>query len=141
MSVKKNRSLFLIPIAALVLFLLLGCAPCCCWYPPGLLNNNNFNTTTGNVKGSCYLITNEGKKPVGSMSITIGSKEIISNTDGSFEMTGLNPGTYDIRVSGGDLGYTGKVTVRAGETTELGGLQLHGTLPPPKNSAPTLPGT
>jgi type V secretory pathway adhesin AidA len=98
---------------------------------------------TGSVKGTCYITTNEGKEPVGSLSVTVGDKTVTSNTDGTFLVTGLKPGTYDIRVSGGDLGYTGKVTVTAGATAEMGELQLHGTLPPPPSDTPgdTLPDT
>lgn len=136
MSAKSNRhNLFIILIAMLLLFLLLGCAPCC-WFVPPSDFLDNLNWTTGSVKGSCYIVSNEGKQSVGKLSVTIGDKTVTSDADGTFLVTGLEPGTYDVRVAGGDLGYTGKVTVRAGETTDLGELQLYGTLPPPTQSAP-----
>lgn len=138
MSAKSYRpsNLYFVLIAVLLLFLMLGCAPCFSWY-----NGNNNNTTTGSVKGSCYIITNEGKQPVGNLTVTVGSKTITSNKDSSFEITGLNPGTYDVRVFGGDLGYSGKATIKAGETTDLGELQLHGTLPPPNTDTEKYPTT
>ncbi len=125
-----SRNIGFVLIAALLLVLMLGCAPCYSWLNTG----NNNATTTGSVKGTCYITTNSGKEPVGNITVTIGARTITANKDGSFEITGIKPGTYDIRVFGGDLGYTGKATVVANETTDLGDLQLHGTLPPPPKS-------
>lgn len=130
----KNRQRLFFGISLVVLFIVLaGCAPCCWFVPPGF--PDNLDLTTGSVKGSAYVVTNEGKEPIGKLSVTIGGKTVTSDYDGTFEVTGLKPGTYDIRVSGGDLGYAGKVTVTAGSTTDMGELPLQGTLPPPSGGS------
>jgi hypothetical protein len=139
-GIQLRRRIFGGLVAMTLILVLLGCAPCCFWQDWGN-NNNNDNPTTGAVKGSAYITTNEGKEPVGLLSVEVGDKSITSDKDGTFEVTGLKPGTYDIHVFGGDLGYTGKVTVTAGNTTDLGELALHGTLPPPDTDKTSYPAT
>jgi hypothetical protein len=121
---------FALILSSLVLLLLLGCAPCCvCPYLGG--TGGDGNTTTGSVSGTCFITNNSGKTAVPGISVTVGSSKTETDNSGHFLISGLAPGTYEIGVAGGDLGYSGQVTVVAGQTTNLGELQLHGTLPPP----------
>jgi hypothetical protein len=131
------QSLVLILSGLILLVLLLGCAPCCvCPFLGGTGGDGN-NTTTGSVTGTCYIMNNSGKTAVPGLAVTVGNNRTETDNNGNFRVSGLAPGTYDIGAAGGDLGYSGRVTVVAGQTTNLGDLQLHGTLPPPPKTGGT----
>jgi hypothetical protein len=115
--------------ALLVFGLLLGCAPCCLF--------GGGNSTTGSVTGTFFISANGVKQPVSQLAVTVGASKTTTDSNGYFNITGLAPGTYTISAAGGDLGYSGKVTVVAGQTTSLGELSLHPTLPPPNTAGTT----
>jgi hypothetical protein len=132
MSMPYN-SLLRIAIAifvAAILAFLLGCAPCCSL--GDLFRDKNDTTCT--VKGTAYINASGVKTPVPNVDVQIGSRTGKTDSNGSFEITGLNPGTYTVRVFGGDLGYTEKIHLTTGETLDLGDVMMHPTLPPPDTS-------
>jgi hypothetical protein len=141
MNAKPSRSalLILLPLTGILMFILLGCAPCCCWFPGG---GNNGHNTGGNatVSGTAIINMNNVKQPVPEVKVIMGvsntntSKyETITDKDGHFVLNNIEPGTYFIRISGGDLGWTDTINVAKGATMDLGDVALHPTLPPPPN--------
>lgn len=113
-----------------ILTVLLGCAPCC---PIGDLFRDK-NDTDCTVKGTAYINASGVKTPVPNVDVQIGSRTGKTDSNGSFEITGLKAGTYTIRVYGGDLGYTETINLTTGETLDLGNVMMHPTLPPPDTS-------
>jgi hypothetical protein len=128
-----KRILFLTAIC--IILLMSFALACCCpiaipW--GGNNSNDNSNTTgTSTIKGTCIINTNDGTQPVGNISVHVGDHATTTDGNGYFEVTGLAAGNYDVQVSGGDLGRHENVTVKAGETLNLGDLELGATLPLP----------
>ena len=123
-----RRNLFLLLSVGVLLAFTIGCAPCCC---PFFGGGGNGDGSTGSVTGTCFIMNNGERSPVPGIAVTVGPVRTETDSQGYFIVSGLAPGAYNIGVAGGDLGYSGRVTVAAGQTTNLGYLQLHGTLPPP----------
>lgn len=131
-----SPNILFVAIGLVLLTGLVGCAPCS-WFNRG--NNNVIRK--GTVTGTCFIATDAGKSSVPNVTVTIGSRKMQTDSKGFFRMTGLAPGPYAVRVAGGDLGYTGKVNVAAGKTTNLGDVLLHATLPPPNTTGGTTGST
>jgi hypothetical protein len=129
----SNRVLLLtvICIVLLMSFALACCCPIAIPWGGGNTGNDTTTPGTATIKGTVVMTTNEGTKPVGNMNITIGDRATTTNDSGFFEITGLAAGTYDVQVTGGDLGWHDTVAVSAGETRDLGNMQLGATLPLP----------
>lgn len=120
-----------VALMSLLTFLMFGCAPCCPW--------SNFdwnslkdlkNLSGGTVKGTAYIKT-DTVEPVPGVPVEIGTYKTTTDDNGEFEIKNIPAGTYKVRIYGGDLGYTGTVKVTSGQTTNLGSVYLHPTLPPP----------
>lgn len=120
----------LVILVIVTLTILLGCAPCCSW--GDLFRDKNNITCT--VKGTAYINASGVKTPVPDVDVEIGSRTGKTDSNGSFEITGLKSGTHTIRVFGGDLGWTDTIYLTTGETLDLGDVMMHPTLPPPNTS-------
>lgn len=104
---------------------------CCCPVAIPPINNTGTNTTTetdtATVKGTVVQVTNGVTQPVPNMNITLGEYATTTNDDGYFEIKVMKAGTYQLEVTGGDVGYHQTVTISAGETQDLGNIQLAAT--------------
>jgi hypothetical protein len=128
-------------IGVFLVFLLLGCAPCCGWWGNGL-NNNGKNGAS--VSGTAYITMNGQKSPVPSIDVTLSTSETktakystTTDSGGYFKLENVAPGTYFIRIAGGDLGWSDTITVKKDTALNLGDIQLHPTLPPPPPNTST----
>ncbi len=147
MSAKPYRphNLCFILIAVPSLFLMLGCAPCCGWWGNGLDLNGGSGAT---VSGTAYITMNGQKSPVPNIDVTLSTNEnttskysTTTNSSGYFKLKNVAPGTYFIRIAGGDLGWTDTITVKKDTALDLGDIQLHPTLPPPNADTGKYPAT
>jgi hypothetical protein len=136
--------IYLIPIAILLLSLLLGCAPCCGWWGNGF----DLNGGGASVSGTAYITMNGQQNPVPNIDVTLGVSEnttakysTTTNSSGYFILKNVAPGTYFIRIAGGDLGWTDTITVKKDTALDLGNIQLHPTLPPPNTNTEKYPAT
>ena len=76
------------------------------------------STTTGAVQGR--VTDADSGEPLGGVTVTIGSQIAITDADGSFKITELLPGKYDVELAFDTTSATRKgVTVGANNTTSL----------------------
>lgn len=140
MNKRTQTTLITLALLSLLAFFMFGCAPCCCPWGGFDLNDlrdlNELTGTGGTVRGTAY-IKSTTTDPVPNVTVEIGTHTAQTDADGGFEIKDISPGKYTIRIYGGDLGYTGSVTVKKGEVTDLGSVYLHPTLPPPNTEYPT----
>lgn len=127
-----SKRILLITTICTILLLSFSLA-CCCpiAFPFGGNTGNTDDPKTSSIKGTCYVTTEEETTPVPSQTVQIGSRETTTDDDGNFEITGLSDGSYDVSISGGHLVWNETVTVKEGETLDLGDITLHPELPFP----------
>ena len=91
---------------------------------------------TGNVSGSIVLL--DSGEPAGGVTVTVDGQQSVSDeVDGSFTVTGVPAGTWDVVATSGlwqQVGDPPEVVVVAGQTTAIGApilMSAFGPPPPP----------
>lgn len=137
--------LIILSLIVMLAVLVLGCAPCCSWWGSGFGLNGGGGAT---VSGTAYITIGGQQTPVPKVAVTLGVSasttakySTTTNSDGYFELKNVVPGTYFIRIAGGDLGWTDSITVKKDASLNLGNIQLHPTLPPPNTDTKQYPAT